>query len=304
MKLFDSCKIYYGDAEAKEIWLGENLVWAPCTYTFNVTVLTISTINEPGFNNASPPCPRVNTWAEGSSLYTFITAATSYTESHSSLLRGEAGLDVFSWAQLQDVSVTFTGTPILTTYTAGINSDQTQTQLRYSVPGTYDITVEVFNKLPQCNQTLSINAAGQAYPTPYTTAVYLGPQTGTVRVVGSANSAPDRFVFAFGDEIVLDTLYRGSSSYQTSIDATHALYGNDPIPIIQCNDCGAGDVDSHGEFDLSFEKNTTQTYVNISAFMPIDESFNSWSLDIFCPENINNTQSVIAFDINDSVGDK
>jgi hypothetical protein len=298
MNLLSSCEIYYGDRPVKQIWYNNNLVWTPCVYTFNITILSIPTVE--GFN-PDPPCPRVNSFAEGSTSYNFVTSVTSYTDVYDLNSRGEAGVDVFYWTQFQDAYVTYSGNPFLTSVPAG-EGDQTKLQIRYNTPNTYNITVELLPKATPCNQEANLSSSGQAYPVPYITAFNIGPELGTVRIVGSANSSPDRFVFELNNTIVLDTLYRGSSSYQSAVNAVHDLYGNPYIDIIQCNDCGAGDNDSHGEFDLSFEKTTTDSLLKVSAFMPIDESFNSWNLTVFCPEVIE--PSIFGFEIEDTIGDK
>jgi hypothetical protein len=99
------------------------------------------------------------------------------------------------------------------------------------------------------------------------------------------NSAPDRLQFSIDNNIVLDTFYRGSSSYQTQINTAHTNVGLPvPPPIIQCNDCGApSDTDSRGNFDLIFEKTSTTPTVYFSAYSPVQETFNSWSFLMTCP---------------------
>lgn len=136
-----------------------------------------------------------------------------------------------------------------------------------------------------CGQELDFNRSGSFFPIPFTNEVVLGNELGTIRVTGSMNSAPDRIIFSIDNEIVLDTLYHGSSSYQAQVDQAHINNGLPlPPPIIQCNNCGApSNTDAHGTFDYIFQKTSTTPVVTFSAYSPIPESFNSWKFTMSCP---------------------
>lgn len=101
--------------------------------------------------NEEPPCPRVNTWAEGYPPSEFLVTPGSYVFSQPEDSPA-SGIDIFFWNESstefhpQDVEVTATGNPEIIIQPAGALGDQTQYQLRYTEPGIYAITIRIFNK--------------------------------------------------------------------------------------------------------------------------------------------------------------
>jgi hypothetical protein len=119
-------------------------ICAAQTYKFTIEVQSLPQISG---RAASPPCPRVNSWAVGApfsdSLY--ILSAGTYIQQHNS--SGIAGVDIFTWKDDQAVEWYFAdGNPEIIYEPAGADEDQDKLQIRYSTPGEYNIKVRVVNK--------------------------------------------------------------------------------------------------------------------------------------------------------------
>ena len=94
----------------------------------------------------SPPCPRVNTWADGYTNGAYVTAVSSYIETYPYEAES-AGVDIFYWnasitQRTQQVSVSATGFSLSSNTQI---TSQNKCQLLYTVPGIYVVNVEVRN---------------------------------------------------------------------------------------------------------------------------------------------------------------
>jgi hypothetical protein len=288
----------YANQGNKFYSVGNKFLTPKIPYIFNVNIISIPTVQ--GFT-ADPPCPRVNTWAEGGTISPYVTSITSFRYEYDVGLQGEAGIDTFVWNQFQAAYIEYDGNPIVLTEPAG-QGDQTKYQIRYTTPNTYNITIEVIPKPKQCNEAVTITRSGfTPCNSPYLTSFDIGSETGYVRVVGSAKSSPDRLIFEINNVIVLDTMYRGSSSYQSEVDAYDISCGRTPTAIIQCNTCGTT-IQDHGDFDLFFEKTTTDSILRMSAIMPINESANNFDVQVYCP--VKDQPSIFGFNVENFTGVK
>lgn len=153
-----------------------------------------------------------------------------------------------------------------------------------------------------CGEELDFRRTGTFFPVPFIDEIILGNVLGEVRVTGSMFSAPDRIIFSIDNQIVLDTLYRGSSSYQAVVNTAHTNAGLPlPPPIIQCNSCGVpGDENTHGRYDFKFTKTSTTPTLRFSAFSPVQEQFNAWRFIASCPTTV--PDSLFGYNLSGVVG--
>jgi hypothetical protein len=115
----------------------------PSTPVYSYTINVLSIPPDP-IRTAVPPCPRVNTWTSGGQIGSFITSAGTYTDSY--LGSGvESGIDIFTWDTQTITTLTYTGSPTITTEVAGEDLDQVKTQIKYSTAGSYTITIGISN---------------------------------------------------------------------------------------------------------------------------------------------------------------
>ena len=104
---------------------------------------------------------------------------------------------------------------------------------------------------------------------PNTMSVNLGSSTGPVLVHYNMYT-PDRLQVYLDNTVVLDTGYRGASSYSASLNAALATYRSASAPIV-----------GPGSGTLSFQKNTTSTTAYLQVFSPIAGT--NWNLTMSCP---------------------
>lgn len=100
--------------------------------------------------------------------------------------------------------------------------------------------------------------------------ISLGSGTGNVVLHYDALSIPDKFEVFFGGAKVIDTGYRGDSSYQTALNAALAGMGLPPETIMGT---GAGTA--------SFTKSTAATYALVRVYSPL--SGTAWNFTMDCP---------------------
>lgn len=153
----------------------------------------------------------------------------------------------------------------------------------YPNPGTYTVTLTatwghysdtkvsssyIYVDLPAapCGGTLTANG-GQEWPTPYTTTVDLGTDTGTVTLVYDSYTVPDRFAVMWDGVYKIDTGYVGSTSYQSQIDYI----------------VGPGNtIHSPGQGTATFNKNKRNPRIaTIYVWGPIGST--AWRLKLGCP---------------------
>ena len=140
---------------------------------------------------------------------------------------------------------------------------------------------------------------GGAFAYPTTNIVSLGSGTGTVEFVYDAYSVPDRFILIYDGDFIIDTGYRGDSSYdygqpgRTSF--TSALTGReDPITgntypdIDNYPDDGYPRIVGPGSGSDSFDKlNSTPVNITVSVYAPMDGT--AWVYSVGCPNGSTTT---------------
>lgn len=138
IKIRDKCRIY---DRARVI--PNNL--SIDEYSWSIQIASIPTY--PGkISDPLIPCPRVNIWGEPNLVGPFITQPTTIIGGLNVVEGLSAGIDVFTWRDLQRVNITAQGPYTLITENLGLNLDQTKTQLRYAgQPGNYNVTIEIIN---------------------------------------------------------------------------------------------------------------------------------------------------------------
>ena len=109
---------------------------------------------------------------------------------------------------------------------------------------------------------------GQSFPTEYQ--VNLGTDTGDVILDFNANQIPDKFIVVFDGVEVINTGYRGSTSYQSQLDAELISRG---LPTETIVGTGAGST--------YFTKTTSTTTATIKVFAPLDQT--AWTVTLNCP---------------------
>lgn len=180
---------------------------------------------------------------------------------------------------------------LLAGYLSSLVPDGTTT-IRVCSTGLYcanciDITVET----PIPCGTLVPYSGGQSYPT--TETIGLGEDIGDVDLNYDAISVPDRFIVRWDGSVVIDTGYRGSSSYDFGgglrSDFTSSLLGEiDPITLNTYPDFTTYPDDGYprivgpGSGTASFNKNlTTPTIATVEVYAPMTTTV--WSFTLGCP---------------------
>jgi len=111
-------------------------------------------------------------------------------------------------------------------------------------------------------------SGGESFPTILN--VNLGSSLGTVTLTFNADNIPDKFVVIFDGEEVINTGYRGASSYQNALDAALIARGE---PTETIAGVGAGTAD--------FSKTTSTSSAQIKVYAPL--SGTGWNLTLGCP---------------------
>lgn len=152
-----------------------------------------------------------------------------------------------------------------------------------SQSGVFMITTEEGTSVA-CGSTASYSG-GEAFPSE--TTIILGSDLGNVVLNFDAVGVPDKFIVEFDGIEVINTGYRGDTSYQSTLDAALAARSLPPEVIT-----------SPGAGTTSFVKSTPTTTALVKVFAPI--SGTAWSFTLLCP-NIPSGQSVYSAEVdNDS----
>lgn len=116
---------------------------------------------------------------------------------------------------------------------------------------------------------IPINYSGGAtYPTVRT--INLGSGTGTVHMPFDANNIPDKFILEYEGAEVINTGYRGDTSYQAALDAALAAIGA-PTETIT----------APGNGSASFVKSTATTTATLYIYGPLGGT--AWDVTVQCP---------------------
>jgi len=108
---------------------------------------------------------------------------------------------------------------------------------------------------------------------PQTDIVDLGTGTGIVTLNFNAASIPDKFIVEFDGVEVINTGYRGSASYQTTLNSYLANLGL-PSETIQ----------APGQGSVTFQKTTATTTATVKVFAPISNPTTGWNYTLQCPQ--------------------
>lgn len=111
-------------------------------------------------------------------------------------------------------------------------------------------------------------SGGEAFPTEVF--VSLGSSFGNVTLNFDALSIPDKFEVWYNGLKVIDTGYRGDSSYQSSLDAELATRGLPPETIMGL-----------GSGTATFSKTSTTTSALVRVYAPL--SGTAWNFTLNCP---------------------
>lgn len=104
--------------------------------------------------------------------------------------------------------------------------------------------------------------------------VSLGTSTGTVEVDFAFGQVPDRMVIErLNGAIVLDTGWRGSTTWQTSLNQGLAELGLPPVTIT-----------SPGNGTVSFNKTFSDPVVRVKVFTSYFLGSSSWDVTVKCPQ--------------------
>ena len=113
----------------------------------------------------------------------------------------------------------------------------------------------------QCNSSASFSG-GAAMPS--VNIVALGSNLGDVTLTFQAFGVPDRFVVKYGGEIVIDTGYRGSATYNSQLAAL-----------------GLTPVVGPGSGTATFNKTSTEPYATVEVYGPFRGT--AWNFSMSCP---------------------
>lgn len=111
-------------------------------------------------------------------------------------------------------------------------------------------------------------SGGVAFPT--IIEITLGSSTGTVRFDFNSFNIPDKFIVMFDGSEVINSGYRGDTSYQTSLNAALAARGLPPETIT-----------SPGFGTVFYGKTTATTKAYVYVYAPLSST--SWQFTLGCP---------------------
>ena len=111
-------------------------------------------------------------------------------------------------------------------------------------------------------------SGGENFPTLLN--INLGTGTGTVTLNYDAKNRPDKFEVWFDGVKVIDTGYRGSSTYQTDLNTALSLRG---LPSETIAGVGNGNA--------NFNKTTNTQVALVKVYAPLEST--SWYLTLGCP---------------------
>tara|TARA_B110000503_G_scaffold132579_1_gene208662 strand:+ start:977 stop:1825 length:849 start_codon:yes stop_codon:yes gene_type:complete len=116
-------------------------------------------------------------------------------------------------------------------------------------------------------------AGGPAFP--QVDVVELGSSTGIVTLTFNARNLPDKFIVEFDGVEVINTGYRGSASYQTTLNTALAELG-----------LNAETIQGVGAGTATFQKTTASTTATVRVFAPINTPSLStvWDYTLSCPQ--------------------
>ena len=184
---------------------------------------------------------------------TLILGYSTTVPDYATIVRVKSTNDCVNYVDI-NLQYPITSTTTTTTTTASPTTTTTTTAF-VCVPVVYPLT-------------------GKAYPD--ISYVNLGDTIGTVYFDFNAYSIPDKFEVWFDGIKVIDTGYRGDTSYQIALNTELTLLG-DPLETIV----------APGNGTASFYKGTATTVVLVRVFAPILGA--GWDYTMYCPGSITTT---------------
>jgi len=130
----------YTENSRTSLNIGQPTKFAAFTFNLNINTLQESIVSP----IVDPPCPRVNSWSVDYASPIYYTGPGNYVDKMFTATPS-GSVDIYSFIDAQEVSVTYTGPGILLTSYAGVSSEQLKTSVYYTIPGTYDININVIS---------------------------------------------------------------------------------------------------------------------------------------------------------------
>lgn len=127
----------------------------------------------------------------------------------------------------------------------------------------------------QCGEAYTNAQAGQFWPNPYETYVYLGTDLGSVNVLFDTGNVPDKMQLFMDGIKVLDTGYYGDPFYQDQLNTILAAQGLPPETITKS--AGVGEYNQ-----FYFYKTSTTSTLTVNIYSPFGSG--SWRYEIDCPQ--------------------
>ncbi len=137
----------------------------------------------------------------------------------------------------------------------------------------YDVNVDTYsntNPPESCGIPISYTG-GEAFPS--ITEITLGATTGDISLSFDSYSIPDKYEVWFDGVKVIDTGYRGDTSYQSGLDVALAARGLPPETIV-----------SPGYGSESFTKSTATTTALVYVYAPMEGT--AWTFQLQCPVTV------------------
>jgi hypothetical protein len=190
-----------------------------------------------------------------------VTGGGTYSERQAvPELNGQTAAWFISWSG--DIDATAGGT-----VTASLVATSQLNGPEYTLDTTTIILPNLGGTIEPCGSATSYTG-GQSFPTEYQ--VNLGTDTGSVTLDFNANTIPDKFIVVFDGVEVINTGYRGSTSYQSQLDAELISRGLPTETIV-----------GTGQGTASFNKTTSTTTATIKVYAPLDQT--AWTVTLNCP---------------------
>jgi hypothetical protein len=191
-------------------------------------------------------------------------------------------------------TTTTTGAPTTTTTTtAGPTTTTTSTTTTTAAPTTTTTTIPVV----ACGNAVAYSSGEPTYPN--TTIITLGTATGNTILNYNAQTIPDRFIVEWNSNYVIDSGYRGATTYDIGgVNRglfTSSLAGKvDPITLNTYPDFGTYPIDGYPPVlipslsSASFDKNlTTPTTATVRVYS--GNSGTLWGYRLDCPATTTTT---------------
>lgn len=161
-------------------------------------------------------------------------------------------------------TTTVTGT---STFIGSTTSSTTTTMPTTTTTTTTNLFIDPPGIPIACGEEVAFDG-GETFPSAFE--IILGSGLGTVTLTTEAFNIPDKMIVIFDDEIVINTGYRGDTSYQEDLDEALIDLGQ-PTETIT----------APGSDVFNFNKTTTTTSAFVYVFAPLPDT--QWNFTLSCP---------------------